>query len=452
MKKKLLEESVLFVSVLKWTIIAACSGGIVGTATAIFLKVLNWSTVYTGQYPFYFLLLPTALFLSALTVQRIAPETKGYGMERVIQAVHKNSAQIRLIAAPTKAFVTILSATFGGSVGQIGPCAQIGAALTAFSANMLKFDDNDRKKLVICGISAGFASVLGAPIAGAIFSLEVLVAGSIMYEVLLPSFVASITSYHVSSLIGIVYMHHPLASIPPFTEINFLKVIAAGMFFGLCAFLFIEIMKLGEKLSRAIPWWEPLKGIVGGVVLIALTLVFSRDYLGLGIELTHHVLKGGEIVWYAFLLKTISTSITFGFGGSGGIIAPLICVGATAGSLFGTLLGMDCATFAAIGFVSVLSAAANTPIATSILAMELFGRAIGPYAAISCVVSFLIIGHRGIFPTQLLALRKSSSVEVEIGKEVGEVTTRFKPRDKSLIGIGLKIAKKIKKNKEEGDK
>jgi len=113
--------------------------------------------------------------------------------------------------------------------------------------------------------------------------------------------------------------------------------------------------------------------------------------------------------------------------------------------LFGGLLGLDRGIFAAMGFVGMLAGAANTPIAMSILAVELFGSSIAPYAAVVCVISFLMTGHRGIFATQRLTLRKSASMDVEMGKEIGEVRTEFRPRRKSVIGIAANWAKKTDK-------
>jgi H+/Cl- antiporter ClcA len=314
-------------------------------------------------------------------------------------------------------------------------------------ADLLHFDDGDRKKLVICGISAGFSSVLGAPVAGAIFGLEVLFMGSILYEVLLPSFIAGVTSYHVSTLLGIAYLHVPLGWIPPLSEEFILVVIAAGIFFGICAVFAIEMLQWSLKTAERIFQWGPVNGIIGGLILIGLTFLFSTDYLGLGVDFTQRALQGVEIAWYAFLVKIVFTGVTFAFGGSGGIIAPLICAGALAGSFFGGILGLDRVTFAAIGFVSVLSGAANTPIAMSILAIELFGPAIAPYAAISCVISFLMTGHRSVFPTQRIASRKSSSVDVALGEEVGKAHSEYRRRDKSLIDTCLRAADRFGKKK-----
>jgi H+/Cl- antiporter ClcA len=355
---------------------------------------------------------------------------------------------MRARVIPAKLAATIVTASVGGSVGQVGPCSQIGAALASLLADLLRFGDGDRRKLVICGISAGFASVLGAPVAGAIFGLEVLFMGSILYEVLLPSFIAGVTSYHVSSLLGITYLHVPLTTLEPLSEAFLLKVVIAGIFFGICAALSIEILQGSRKMAERILRWGPVNGVIGGLILIGMTVLFSTDYLGLGVELTHRALQGVEIAWYAFLIKIVFTGMTFAFGGSGGIIAPLICAGALAGSFFGGILGLDRVTFAAIGFVSVLAGAANTPIAMSILAIELFGPSIAPYAAISCVISFLMTGHRSVFPAQRIAATKSSSVDVEIGGEVGDSHSEFKRRDKSLIDTGIKVADRLRKKKD----
>jgi H+/Cl- antiporter ClcA len=186
------------------------------------------------------------------------------------------------------------------------------------------------------------------------------------------------------------------------------------------------------------------KAVIGGFILIVLTLVFSNQYLGLGLETIQKALEGGEIIWYAFILKIIFTSITLNFGGSGGIATPIFFIGATSGALFANLFGLDSSTFSAIGLVTLLAGAANTPISASIMSVELFGPNIAPYAAIACVISFIMTGHRSVYPSQLLAIKKSRSIEVEMGEEVGSVTLRLKPRKKTLTYIGLKIAETIR--------
>jgi len=443
MKEHLIEEAILFISILKWVVIATGIGIIVGFSTAIFLKILHWSLAYSTSYPYYFLMLPVGLVISALVIQYLEPDAKGYGIEKVISAVHRHGGRINTAIVPVKLLTTIITIATGGSAGQVGPCGQIGASLASFMAGLFKLDEKDRKKIVVCGLSAGFASVLGAPFAGAIFGVEVLYVGSLLYEILLPSIISGITGYHIALLLGIHYQIHPLNFTTTLTEAFIFRIVLSGIFFGICSLLVIEILKQGEKFSDKLGKFLPFKGFVGGVMLIVMTLIFSRQFLGSGLETIQIALKGEKVVFYAFLMKAIFTSITLNFGGSGGLIMPILFIGATSGSLFGDLLGLDRATFAVVGFVSLLAGTTNTPIAASILAIEFFGSAIAPYAAIACIVSFLMTGHRSVFPTQVLSFKKSTSVDVEIGSELEHIRTTFKLRDRSLIGFLLSVIEKI---------
>jgi H+/Cl- antiporter ClcA len=263
--------------------------------------------------------------------------------------------------------------------------------------------------------------------------VEVLFVGGILYEVLLPSFIAGITAYHISSAMGITYFYHPVRVVPVFTEGFFVQVILAGMFFGLCSMLLIEMLKAGARLSGRLAIWPPLKGVLGGAALVLLALLCSGRYLGLGLDTIEAALGGLRVPWFAFLLKPLFTSLTLNFGGSGGIVTPIFFVGATAGSAYAVLLGLNPATFAAMGMVGVLAGSANTPIAASILAMEMFGPAIAPYATVACVISFLMTGHRSVYPSQVLSMAKSESLRVDLGKELEQIEARFVPRRKGLV-------------------
>ena len=418
MKRRIKEQGIIFYSVAKWVFLSVVVGCMVGASTAVFLKALNWSSGVTASHRYYFLLLPFALFLSAVIIKYLAPDAEGHGTEKVIEAIHKNDGIIKAAVVPVKLVATIITIAFGGSAGKEGPCAQIGAGIASSFARLFRFDAHDRKKLVICGVSAGFASVFGTPIAGAIFGVEVLFVGTILYDVLLPSFIAGVISYNVSSALGIRYFHHTLTTSLNFSAVFFYQILLAGVFFGLCSFLLIEMLNVGKKVSEKIKIWKPLKGFLGGAVLIIVTLLFSTDYLGLGLNTIESSLNGQTLPWYAFILKSFTTSMTLNFGGSGGIVTPIFFVGSSAGNIFAQVLRLDIVLFSALGFVGLLAGAANTPIAASIMAIELFGPQIAPYAALVCVISFLITGHRSVYPSQILAFKKSKLIDIELGKEI----------------------------------
>jgi len=441
MRRRLTEETVLFFSVVKWTVLAAAVGAVAGLGTTLFLKALDLALALQARHRDYFLLLPLALPLVAWLGYRVAPKSDVHSTDKVIEAIH-GSAPVG-IGSLVKAFILpVLTIGAGGSAGKEAPCADVGAGAGSLIGDLLGFDAADRRKLMICGVSAGFASVFGVPIAGAIFGVEVLFVGGILYDVLLPSFIAGITACQVSLALGVHYFSGPLAFVPAFSKAFFLKVIIAGVVFGLCSALFVEAGRVSRKWSSRLGMSLPVKAFFAGCALALLALATSPAFLGLGLDTIQHALEGQGSGWYAPLLKTIATAITLGFGGIGGIITPIFFVGATTGSALSGLLGTPPATLAAIGFVSLLAGAANTPISASIMAIELFGPAIAPYAALSCVVSFLMTGHRSVFPSQVLTVRKSGSLEVELGKELGGASATFAGRGKGILSRLLRLVRR----------
>jgi H+/Cl- antiporter ClcA len=437
MKNKFYEEVTLFASVIKWTVYATIVGALAGLATACFLRSLAWTSGELAKIPNYYFFLPLALLASAFLVKWLAPDAAGHGTEKVIEAVHKHMGRIPLKVVPVKLVATVLTLAFGGSAGKEGPCAQIGAGLASAFGGLLRLEDVDRKKLVICGISAGFATVFGTPVAGALFGLEVLVLGSMMYEVLFPSFVAGIIGYHVATLMGVQYQQHVASLVPHLSGGKFLEIILLGMWCGLIALFLIEMMKFSHKAFDRLTCHYFLKALLGGVLLILIGKFLSPSYLGLGLDSIDAGLKGNVMPVGAVFWKSIATSITLGCGGSGGIVTPIFYIGTAAGNLFGQIFHEpNLAMFSAIGMTALLAGAANTPIAASVMAIELFGPGIAPHAALACMVSYLIVGYRSVYPSQLLGIRKSASHKISIGMPIGEVgRTEFVQREKSLLGI-----------------
>lgn len=454
MQRKIAEQITLIASVVKWTFYASIVGVLVGFATTGFLRSLKWSSLQIGRYPDYYLFLPLTLLVSAALVKWLAPDAAGHGTEKVIEAVHKRMGKIPIAVVPVKLVATVITLASGGSAGKEGPCAQIGAGLASSFADLLRLDDLDRRKLVICGISAGFATVFGTPIAGALFGIEVLVLGQMFYDVLFPSFVAGIVGYHVATSLGVPYTHEAACSIPLFTGWSFLEIIMLGVWCGLIALLIIEVMKFGHKGFDRFRWHWSFKALLGGVLLVAIGKYVSHNYLGLGLGTIESGLKGDALPAGALLWKSVTTSITLGCGGSGGVITPIFFIGTAAGNLFAQLFNEPyIAAYSAIGMVALLAGAANTPIAASVMAIELFGPQIGPYAAVACMVSFLVVGYRSIYPSQVLGMQKSSSLMVPTGHPVGEIDyAMLSLREKSILGLIMKLAERLRKGKGKGKK
>jgi len=443
MKKHIIEQSLIFFSVSKWVFLSSAIGVVIGAVVTFFLNTIHTANSARSFLPFdYYYLLPFGLMLTIFLVRKFAPDAKGHGTEKVIEAVHKKDGLIDVKVMPVKLLATVITIFSGGSVGKEGPGAQIGAGAASFISQLFKFPARDRKKLVICGISAGFASVFGTPISGAIFGVEVLIVGLIMYDVLLPSFIAGFAAYTTAKLLGVnyTYFHMEFSNALPFDIVLMVQVVLAGLFFGLISYFLIATIKGTERQIRAIKMNIYAKAFLGGTFLVVLSFFIGDQFFGLGLDTINTLFYSDptlsqDVPWYSFIAKTIYTSVTLGAGGSGGVITPIFYVGATSGHFFGTLLGDNIALFAALGLTSVLAGTTNAPIAATIMAVELFGVEIAHYAAISAVITFLITGHRSVFPSQILKMTKSDLLNIDYGDNI----------DKSHVDLSVKSKEKMKR-------
>lgn len=450
------EHTALVISTLKWTLFGAVAGLCVGFGTRAFLWVLAASGAWVkrvtpgGISPTW--LLPLALPACVLIARRLAPAAGGHGTENVIRAIHERSGRIDWKVAPVKLFVTVLTLAFGGSVGKEGPCAQIGAAITSLFAELLRLNDADRRRLVICGIGGGFAAVFGTPISGALFGIEVLYLGRIDYAVLFPCLVTGIVANLVCGVRPPVpAFHDSLVGIGR-TEMVLLSI-GFGMLFGLIALILIESRRALEKAVRPFEKHPYLVAFAGGVALAALYALVGTTYGGLGVETIEAALAGSAtIAAMAFLYKIVATTVTFEAGGSGGIVTPLFFIGATSGAVLARLFHLPIGVFAAFGFVSLVAAGANTPIAAAVMGMELLPAPIGVYAALAAATAFLMVGHRSVFLSQKIGLSKSAGLDVPLEGSIGDLTrSGMHVRKGSLTERTLRLGSRRPARKSEKD-
>lgn len=419
------EHTALLISTLKWSLLGAGAGLCVGWGTRGFLWAVGNApravkAITQGAIPGYWLL-PLALPLCVWLIHTFAPDARGHGTEAVIAAVHQRSGRIDWMIAPVKLAATVLTLAFGGSVGKEGPAAQIGAAITSLFADVLRLRDDDRRRLVICGISAGFAAVFGTPVSGALFGIEVLYLGRLDYGVFFPAMVAGIVG------------HLACGVAPPFPAMQaafsnlgqvriILTSIASGAIFGLVALLLIETLRGVERVVERMHPNRYLLAAAGGGALVALYALAGGQYAGLGTETIDAALRGAAVVTAsAFLLKILATALTLETGGSGGILTPIFFIGATSGVALAPLFGVPPGLLAAFGFVSVLAAAANTPIAAAVMAIEVLPSHEAVYAALAAATAFLMVGHRSVYASQKLGFSKSAGLEVDLGGTIGDL-------------------------------
>lgn len=393
------------IHIVKWFFLATVVGVVVGGMDAAFLKLLDRALGLQKGFPLYYFFLPLTLYIIARLAYKTAPKHREFSTDSILQKINAYEG-ISLVSIVKAFFLSIATMVAGGSAGKEAPCADVGAGLGAFFGRLFHFSPRDTHKMMICGVSAGFAGVFGVPVAGALFGLEVLWVGHLFYEVMFPALVAGITAYQVTSWLGVNYIYHPIAFTPVLSEQFFLKTIVAGLFFGLVSLLFIEISKFARVVFRFIAlrtrmFWGC---VIGGLILVFIGYAVSPEYLGIGIEGMRTALSGADVSSpFGFIYKMITTAVTFAAGGVGGLITPVFFIGSQAGAVLSSFLGVDSATLAALGLAAVLAGTANTPLAATIMAIELFGGQIAPYAIVVCVISFLVTGQQSLFPHQRIS-------------------------------------------------
>lgn len=409
---------------IKWTILGSAVGVLAGIASALFLAALEKVTALRVANPSLILLLPVAGFALGWLYLRFGGES-ARGNNLVIELLHVDTAPIPRRMAPLIFISTVITHLFGGSAGREGAAVQMGASLADTLRRVLGLQGADRRWMILAGISGGFASVFGTPLAGFVFALEVQSFGQLRYEGLIPCLVAALVGDLVTRGLGIshtAYPHLPEVSLNP---LLLLQVALAGILFGLMSLLFIELIHAIKRLVKRYISFSPLALVVGGALVVLMTLLLgTQDYLGLSIPLIKASLDGSGVVTFAFLAKLLFTAVTLGVGFMGGEVTPLFVIGSTLGYTLGKLFGLDPTLMAALGFVAVFAGASNTPLACTLMGIELFGGGAALYLAVACFVAYLASGHRGIYAAQHIGTPKTPGIDGLTDETLESVASR----------------------------
>ncbi|MDX1680160.1 MAG: voltage-gated chloride channel family protein [Akkermansiaceae bacterium] len=400
----------------KWLAILIPMAALVGSASALFLWSLDTLTRVRFENPWLLYLLPVAGIAIVWMYRRIGGRSDA-GNKLIIDEIHQPGGGVPRRMAPLVLIGTLATHLFGGSAGREGTAVQMGGSMAAAVGRALRVKAASMRLLLMAGVAAGFGSVFGTPIAGAIFAIEVLIIGRLQYDALIPCFIASLVAHWSCMAWGIHHTAYPaidmdLAAMPDPLLLG--KVALAAALLGLVGTLFAWSC---HQLSAAFKRWiriPLLRPAVGGVLVILLFwIVGTPDYLGLGTLAGREgaitlpaMFSSGEIPGTAWLWKLAFTVVTLSAGFKGGEVTPLFFIGAALGNALAFLMGAPVEVFAAIGLVAIFAAATNTPIASTLLGMELFGTGLGIYLGTACIIAYFCSGHQGIYASQRLEVPK----------------------------------------------
>ncbi len=409
---------------IRWALLGGLVGVLAGVASTIFLVSLSWATQTRLAQPYLLFGLPLVGLLIGWVYQRFGGAA-ARGTNLVIEEVNLNRARIPLRMTPLVLLGTILTHLFGGSVGREGTAVQMGASLADTLRRLFGLRGENRRLLIMAGISGGFGSVFGTPLAGFVFGMEVQRVGRIRYDGVVPCLAAACIGDLTARALGVTHTHHAPLPAVPIDLFLLIKVLVAGIAFGLTSLLFVELLHAVKHVLSKFIKATPLRLAVGGVAIIALTfLVGSQDYLGLSEGLIARSLAGDSVPTFAFLLKLLFTAVTLGSGFVGGEVTPLFVMGATLGHALGGALNVDPTWLAGIGFAAVFAGASNTPLACALMGVELFGSGSALYMALACVAAYLASGHRGIYSAQRIDTPKNARAAVRPEDSLEVATAR----------------------------
>jgi len=372
---------------------------------AVFGHALIWTNHFRGAHPLIVLGLPAG-GLAIVFLYRVTKNHDDRGTNTVIASI-QTSSEIPFKMAPLIFVSTVITQLFGGSAGREGAALQLGGSIAKKLGNLLRLEETDRRIMVMCGMSAGFAALFGTPLAAAVFSLEVVAVGVMHYSALVPCVTASLTAHYIAKLLQVPPEVFPVAEVASITPVSFLQVVALSAAVAAVGILFCLLLHRAEHLYEHYLKNPYLRIAVAGILVIGLAALLRTDlYLGSGMGIIEHIFHEGEAPWYSFLLKMLFTALTLGAGFKGGEIVPSFFVGSTMGCTVAALIGMPPALGAALGLAGVFCGVTNAPLAAMMLSIELFGAEYLPFFGAAVAVSFMLSGHFSLYHEQLFAQTK----------------------------------------------
>ena len=399
---------------LKWGLLGVLMGGIGGVLGAVFHHALHFVTHFRGEHTWIVLLLPLAGLLT-VGIYRITGLKKNRGTNEIIDAV-LNGEEVNPLIAPVIFLATAITHLFGGSAGREGAALQLGGSVASKLGKLLRMDENERTVMTMAGMSAVFAGLFGTPLTATFFCMEFASVGTIFSPALLPCYLSAFMASRVSAAMGVHAEVFILNEAIPFTFTTNWQVLLLAVLVGLLGILMCWLFHEAEHFAAhklPNPW---VRIALGGALIAAMTLlVGDHRYNGAGMDMALKAVAG-EADWYDFIMKLIFTAVTLSAGFKGGEIVPTFCIGATFGCLFGSLVGLEPGVAAALSLVGLFCCATNSPFASIMLSIEMFGSTNTYLFAFVCVIAYVISGNWSLYGSQIIEFSKSRMVRRNLDK------------------------------------
>lgn len=390
---------------LKWALLGVLMGFIGGVLGAVFHHALHFVTHVRSEHMWLIFLLPVGGLLT-VALYRLLKLQGNRGTNEIIDAA-LDGHPVSPAVAPGIFLAACITHLFGGSAGREGAALQLGGSTASALARIFRLGEEDRRIMVMAGMSAVFAGLFGTPLTATLFCMEFESVGTLFTPALLPCYLAAFIASRVSGAMGVHAETYILNTLHTITLANFwqyliLAVLISGLGIAMC-----WIFHKAEHLAAHYMKNAALRITVGGIAVMGLTLlVGDHRFNGAGMDMALKAVSG-DADWYSFALKLIFTALTLAAGFKGGEIVPTFCIGATFGCVLGGLLGLDAGMAAALGLVGLFCCATNSPLASIVLSIEMFGGTNLYLFAFICVVCFVLSGNSGLYASQIIQFSKS---------------------------------------------
>ena len=394
---------------LKWTVLGLLMGALGGLIGAGFHHALHFVTHFRSSHRWLIFLLPLG-GLASVGLYKLLKLHDNKGTNEIIDAsLHGHPVSPAVF--PGIFLATILTHLFGGSAGREGAALQLGGSAGSCLARGFRMNPRSQKLMVMSGMAAVFAGLFGTPLTAMLFCMEFASVGTVFSPALLPCFLSAFAASRVSLCFGVHAEGILLESIPGMDVLTLAKVAVLAVAISVLGIAMCALFHKAEHFAHHHMPNPYVRIAVGGAVVLVLTLIVGNHrFNGAGMDMALKAVEG-QTDWYSFLLKMLFTAVTLAAGFKGGEIVPTFCIGATFGCLLGGILGLDAGICGALGLIGLFCCATNSPIASIVLSIEMFGGANLYLFALVCVICFVLSGNCGLYASQIIQFDKADLKE-----------------------------------------